>query len=355
MDVNEKTIPAYLRLYNSLRREIVAGDYPYGQRIPSKRQLSEESGLSVITVEHALALLCDEGYLEARQRSGHYVLFRQDEGFVPESAPPPPPPRNEPGEAVTFPFSVLGRTMRRVISDYGDSLLERCPNQGSMQLRTALSRYLGRARGIRAGAEQICIGSGAEYLYGLIVQVLGRDKLYAVEDPCYDKIRLVYAAQGARIEALSMGPEGISSRALRDSRADVLHVTPYRSFPSNITASAAKRREYIRWASKGERIIVEDDVTSEFSTSSKPEDTLFSLAPGNNVIYMNTFSRTVAPSLRMGYLVLSEPMAERFREKVGFYSCTVPVFEQYVLAEFIDSGDYERHIRRTRRQLRRRQ
>ena len=355
MDENKRTVPAYLRLYNALRREITAGDYRFGQRIPSKRQLAEENGLSVITVEHALALLCDEGYLEPRERSGHYVLFRRDEGFVPESAPHAPPPPGEPEEAPEFPFSVMARIMRRVISERGDTLLERCPNRGSLQLRMALSRYLGRARGIRTSPEQILIGSGAEYLYGLIVQALGPDKLYAVEDPCYEKIPLVYAAHGARIETLPMGPDGISAKALSSSRADVLHVTPYRSFPSNVTASAAKRREYLRWASAGPRWVVEDDVTSEFSTSSKPEDTLFSLAEGNNVIYMNTFSRTVAPSLRMGYLVLSEPASELFRERVGFYSCTVPVFEQYVLAEFIDSGDYERHVRRTRRQLRKRQ
>ena len=355
MEENKKTSPAYLRLYQSLRREITSGDYPCGQRIPSKRQLAEETGLSVVTVEHALALLCDEGYLESRERSGHYVLFRQDEGFIPESAPPPPPLPGEPEENLSFPFSVLGRIMRRVISERGDTLLERCPNQGSLQLRLALSRYLGRARGIRITPEQIVIGSGAEYLYGLIVQALGRDRLYAVEDPSYEKIRLVYAAQGARIEALPMGPDGIFSGALAASEADVLHVTPYRSFPSGVTASAAKRREYLRWAARGERWVVEDDVTSEFSTASKPEDTLFSLSEGDNVIYMNTFSRTVAPSLRMGYLVLSEPAAELFRQRVGFYSCTVPVFEQYVLAEFIDSGDYERHVRRTRRQLRKRQ
>jgi len=356
MESTSKTTPAYLRLYDALRREIIAGDYPYGKRIPSKRQLAEEGGVSVVTVEHALALLCDEGYLESRERSGHYVRFRQDEGFVPAPpSAPAPPPRAEAGERTEFPFSVLARTMRRVVSDYGERLLERCPNQGAVELRSALSRYLGRARGIRVSPEQIYIGAGAEYLYGLVVQVLGRDRLYAVEDPSYEKIRQVYAAQGAAVELLPLGPDGIAAEALSATAADVLHITPYRSFPSNVTASAVKRREYIRWASRGERYIVEDDVTSEFSTSSKPEDTVFSLAERGNVIYMNTFSRTVAPSLRMGYLVLSEPMAERFREKVGFYSCTVPVYEQYVLAEFIDSGDYERHVRRTRRRLRRQQ
>ena len=348
----EKTAPAYLRLYERLREEIIAGSYPLGTKLPSKRQLSEETGLSVVTVEHALALLCDEGYLESRERSGHYVLFRSDDGFVPESAPVRPVPTVHTGERTAFPFSLLAKTMRRVLSDYGEVLLERCPGPGTMELRRALSRYLARARGIRVSPEQIYVGAGSEYLYGLIVQALGRERLYALEDPSYEKIRQVYTAFGARTELLPLGADGITTQALQTTRASVLHLTPYRSFPSDITASAAKRWEYIRWAAPEDRFLGEDDFTSEFSTSSKPEETVFSLSKRGNVIYMNTFSQTVAPSLRMGYLVLSEEMAALFARRVGFYSCTVPVFEQFVLAEFIENGDYERHIRRARRQLR---
>ena len=352
MNVAEKKTPAYLRLYDTLRRRIIAGDYPYGARLPSKRALSEETGLSVVTVEHALALLCDEGYLEPRERSGHYVSFRESEGFVPESAPVRPVPTEGAGERTVFPMSVLARTMRRVISDYGERLLERCPSQGCGELRSALSRYLGRARGIRVSPEQIIVGSGAEYLYGLIAQALGRERVYGLEDPSYEKIRQVYAANGAAVELLPLGPDGISTEALAAASASVLHITPYRSYPSNVTASAAKRREYVRWAERGDRYVVEDDFTSELAASARPEETVFSLSNRGNVIYLNTFSLTVAPSLRMGYLALSETAAALFRERVGFYACTVPVFEQYVLSELIDSGDYERHIRRSRRQLR---
>ena len=354
MEEKRKKTPAYLTLYEHLRAAIIAGDYPYGSKMPSKRQLGEETGRSLVTVEHALSLLCDEGYLEARERSGHYVTFRQSEGFLPAAAAPLRREASPAPEREVFPFSVLSRTMRRVSSEHGQTLLERCPPGGSMELRGALSRYLGRARGIHAPPEQIYIGSGAEYLYGLIVQALGRDRLYALEDPSYEKIRQVYTAQGAATVLLPLRGDGVDSEALSATAADVLHITPYRSFPSNVTASAAKRREYIRWADTAPgRVIVEDDFTSELAASSKPEETVFSLSRQGNVIYMNTFSQTVAPSLRMGYLVLSRPMAELFARRVGFYSCTVPVFEQVVLAELIENGDYERHIRRVRRQQRR--
>ena len=174
-----------------------------------------------------------------------------------------------------------------------------------------------------------------------------------MENPSYEKIALVYRAHGAALELLPLGADGIQSPALAGTRASVLHITPYRSFPSNVTASAAKRREYIRWAAEPGRYIVEDDFSSEFTVASKPEETVFSLAESGNVIYLNTFSQTVAPSLRMGYMVLSEKLAAQYAERIGFYSCTVPLFEQLVLAELLESGDYERHIRRTRRALRR--
>ena len=304
-------------------------------------------------MEHALSLLCDEGYLEARERSGHFAVFRKGEGFLPAEVTPARPEGRVAPEREAFPISVLSRTMRRVITERGETLLERSPPGGCAELRGALSRYLGRARGIRTAPERIYIGSGAEYLYGLIVQALGRERLYALEDPSYEKIRRVYEAQGARTALLPLRGDGVDSAALFATGADVLHITPYRSFPSDVTASAAKRREYIRWADREGRVIVEDDFTSELAASPKPEETVFSLSERGNVIYLNTFSQTVAPSLRMGYLVLSPEMRELFEERVGFYSCTVPVFEQYVLAELIESGEYEWHIRRVRRQLRR--
>ncbi len=208
-------------------------------------------------------------------------------------------------------------------------------------------------RGITAGTEQIVIGSGSEYLYNLIVALLGRERRYAIESPSYHKIEQVYRAAGVGYEKLPLGRDGIDSAALRACSADVLHITPYRSFPSGVTASASKRHEYLRWAGGENRYLVEDDFESEFSVSTKPEDTLFSNSGADNVIYMNSFSRTISPSLRVGYMVLPARLVQRFEERLGFCSCTVPTYLQYVLAVLIDSGDFERHINRVRRQKRR--
>ena len=210
-----------------------------------------------------------------------------------------------------------------------------------------------RNRGIYADEEQIIVGSGAEYLYGLIVYLLGRDKMYGIEAPSYDKIEQIYHTASAAYELLPLSDDGIDSEALAATNANVLHTTPYRSFPSGVTASASKRHEYIRWSNKPEHFIIESDYGSEFSVSSQPMETLFALSRYDNVIYLNTFSKTISPSMRVGYMVLPKQLVKPFYERLGFYSCTVPTFEQLVLAELLNGGDFERHINRVRRIRRR--
>lgn len=345
---------AYLQLYHQLRDDIISGVFGYNSKLPSKRVLSEKAGVSIITVEHAYALLCDEGYAESRERSGYYVIFHADDGFA--------APVNRCGTKPTvfhpspsqpdFPFSLLSKTMRRVLSTYKETLLEKAPNAGCMELRTALKNYLARNRGIYVDVEQIIIGSGAEYLYGLIIELLGRSRTIAIESPSYNKIEQVYRAAEIHYEALPLTSEGIDSNALSAATANVLHTTPYRSFPSGVTATASKRHEYLRWASGGDRYIIEDDFESEFSVSTKPMETLFALSKQDNVIYLNTFSKTISPSIRTAYMVLPPKLAALFEEKLGFYSCTVPTFEQFTLTELINSGDFERHINCVRRSKR---
>ncbi len=369
-----KSEPVYLQIYQELRNDIINGVYTYGDRLPSKRILAEDTGTSVITTDHAFQLLLEEGYIEARERSGYYCIYKEEESFpvgeaaVGEASNPAP----ETSEAFSglseveqaesywnppedFPFSTFARTMRRVLSDYGERILIKSPTFGVPELRQAIASYLARSRGIVVTPEQVIIGSGSEYMYTLIVQMLGRDKIYGLENPSYSQIQRVYESCGAKTELLQMGKNGIRSSALHGASAQVLHITPFHSYPSGVTADASKRGEYIRWAKKRGATIIEDDMDSEFTMSTKAEDTIFSLEPHRTVIYMNTFSRTIAPSMRSGYMVLPSELAEPLKEKISFYSCTVPVFEQYVLTEFIRSGDFERHINRVRRKLRKQQ
>ena len=352
--IDRKKRPVYLQLYTALRDDIVNGLYPFGSKLPSKRALAAEAGVSTVTAEHALSLLCDEGYASARERSGFAVTFRPGDGFAAttrgsHAAPAPTPKAHTHPD---FPPSVFSKTMRRVLALHNDLLPEKSPNAGCTELRDAIARYLARNRGIRVNADQIVIGAGAEYLYTLIAVLLGKGRTFAIESPSYHKIEQVYRAAELHFDSLPLTANGIDSAALADTDADVLHTTPYRSYPSGVTASASKRHEYVRWASKKERYIIEDDFESEFSVSAKPTETLFALSPADNVIYLNTFSKTISPSLRVGYMVLPHHLVPLFEKKLGFYSCTVPTFLQYVLCELIENGDFERHVNRVRRHLR---
>lgn len=352
--IDKEKRPAYLQLYNQIKNDIVNDILHYNNKLPSIRSTAEETGVSTITVEHAYALLCDEGYVEPRERSGFIVCFRKKDGFATSASLSQKyhTAYHEKQNHPEFSLSVLSKTMRRVLTEHGDMLLEKSQNIGCPELREAIKSYLGRNRGITVEVDQIVIGSGSEYLYGLIVELLGRNRVFAIESPSYKKIEQVYKATEIQYELLPLTHTGIDSKALAETSADLLHTTPFRSYPSGVTATASKRHEYVRWASKENRYIIEDDFESEFSVSTKPTETLFALSEHDNVIYLNTFSKTISPSLRIGYMVLPKHLVNVYEEKLGFYSCTVPTFMQYVLTELLNNGDFERHINRVRRKMR---
>ena len=342
--------PAYMQIYRELRGRIIAGAFVQGAKMPSKRELARDCLVSVVTVEHAYQLLCDEGYCEMRQRSGCYVKYAPDSFFPVSSLAKGSftADISEVQHSENIPFTSVAAVLRKVLLDYGERILMKSPNNGCKQLRDAICRYLSRCRKITVSSGQIVIGSGAEYLYGICIQMLGRERKVALESPSYEKIRAVYNANGAICDMLAMDSEGIRIEELDRTEAEVLHVTPFNSFPSHITASAERRQEYLNWAKKRDAVIIEDDYDSEFMLNGKAPQTLFSQTENNNVIYINTFSKTIAPSLRVGYMVLPENMLQLYEKAVGFYSCTVPMLEQFFLAEWLDSGEFERTISRIR-------
>lgn len=347
---------AYLQLYQQIKNDVVNGVYPFNTKLPSKRILSEEIGISIITVEHAYSLLIEEGYIDSRERSGYFVCYNPDSTFVsPIVSNTLDTHKHSIVHNDDFPFSIYAKTVRKVLSRYGEEIFGSSLGSGCNEIKEAICNYLKRSRGIEIKLEQIIIGAGSEYLYGLIVQMLGKNRIYALEDPSYPKISKVYRANGVKTVFLPLVNDGISSEHLHKTPATVLHITPYRSYPSRISASASKKRKYVAWVKNSNKIIVEDDYESEFTLLKKAEETVFSLSGGNNVIYLNTFSKTVSPAIRIAYMIIPENMISLYQETVGFYNCSVPLFNQLILAEFIQSGNFERHINRVRRKARRNQ
>ena len=340
--------PLYLTLYETLRRDILAGVYPHGTRLPSKRQIARDRGVSILTAEHALALLAEEGYAEARERSGFFVTLADVAFPAREGEPPVLPLPERKAAAGALPFALYARTVRRVLSEVGEGLLERSPAAGLPYLRLALSAYLRRARGIDAAPEQILIGAGAEDLYGVIAAIF-RGCTVGIEDPSYAKIEQVYRLAGIKTEPLALGRHGIASSALAGATADVLHVTPYRSFPTGVTATPAKKREYLAFAAEEGRYLIEDDVESEFSPAVRPYESLYSLSGRGNVLYLNSFSLTLSPALRAAYLILPRDLAAQVAERQGARACPVPTPEQYLIGYLLASGEFEKHLNRVRR------
>lgn len=364
----------YALIYENLRANITDGTIKYGEKLPSKRAAADSFDASVITVEHAYELLESEGYIESRPRRGYFARYVAD-GILAEKDSDFPFPEEFAIENQTdgndasakdasakgtnakdanakkerFPFGVYASAVRAVLNDLGDKITEKTNGSGAPALKSAIKNYLKTSRDVHADENRIIIGAGAEYLYGVIAKLFGAGETFAIETPSYGIIEKIYSLNGVKTEKLRLGTDGVLSEDLAACRAKVIHVTPYRSFPTGVTASASKRAEYLRAAKKIGAYIVEDDYESEFSLSAKLTETLFKNTPDDNVIYINTFSKSVFPSLRLAYMILPEKLAAKYYEKFGDFSCPVPTLEQYVAAKIISDGSFARHVNRVRR------
>ena len=345
-------VPLYEALYRCIRQDILTGRLRPGEKLPSKRALAAHLELGKITVEAAYAQLLCEGYIRSQEKVGYFV---EDVERPPQPSAPAPSPAQPRQEAPLldltangtghFPFTVWSRLQREVILDYDRRLLLPLPNQGIPELRQAIAGHLAAFRGMQIAPENILVGAGTDFLYNLLIQLLGRDKVYAVEEPGYGKIRQIYAAGGVKCVSALLDGQGVCPRSLGE--AEVLHISPSHHFPTGLVTPLSRRQELLDWAGT-ERWIIEDDYDSEFRFASHPLPAMQSMEP-QRVIYINSFSKSLAPSIRISYMVLPGALMERFRRELGFYGCTVPSFEQYTLARFIREGHFEKHINRMRR------
>ena len=277
-----------------------------------------------------------------------------------------------------FPYAAWARTLRRVLADESErTVLEASRPQGSPRLRAAIAAHLRGFRGMEVHPDQIVIGSGAQSLYGLLVQLLGRDLVYGVEDPGYPRLTRIYESNDVTVRPIALDGEGPALESLARAGVDVLHCTPSHQFPTGITVPVSRRRSLLEWAQGGvaapkdgaaageargrsvkassarPRYLIEDDFDCEFRMAGRPVPPLAALDGAGRVVYANTLSKTLGGAFRIGYMVLPEALAERFRDRLGFYACTVGALEQLTLARFMESGDYERHVNRQRTRYRR--
>ncbi|WP_367924188.1 PLP-dependent aminotransferase family protein [uncultured Ruthenibacterium sp.] len=347
--------PLYQQLYTYFVQSIRTGRLAPGEKLPSKRRLAEQLELSVNTVDTAYQMLTAEGYLVAKPRSGFVVqklwrLTAPAPAAKVEKAPAPPLWRynfeTASIDTKLFPFKTWRRIQRDVVGE--PRLLNHGPRSGDEELRAAIARHLREARAARCEAEQIVVGAGIEYLLGILARLFA-GRLFAVEDPGYARTHRILANNGTPVTFVPVDEQGMSARALAKSGAQLAYVTPSHQFPTGVTMPVGRRTELLQWAQSAPgRYVIEDDYDSEFRFDGRPIPCMQGLDEAGKVIYISTFSKSVAPAIRIGYMVLPAELLEAYRQRFGFYSCTVSRFEQQTLSRFMDGGWFSRHLARLR-------
>ena len=352
----------YEYLYKCIKNDILQGNIRAGEKLPSKRTFAKNLGISVITVENAYEQLIAEGYIYSIPKKGFYVTDLKKEVETEKKTVTKemvPITGGESGyfadftsnqtQSELFPFTVWTRMIREVLGENQIQLMTNPPCGGIYPLREAIAKYLKEFRGMTVLPEQIIIGAGTEYLYGLLIQLLGTDKIYAVENPGYRKIAKIYRSWKVACEYIDMDEEGVQIGELQRKRVDILHISPSHHYPTGIVMPVSRRYELLGWAAKSNsHYIIEDDYDSELRLGGQPIPTMQSIVVSDRVIYMNTFTKTLASTVRISYMILPPPLLEQFYERLSFYSCSVSNFEQYTLGKFIEEGFFEKHINRLR-------
>lgn len=355
--------PLYLQLYKFIRMEIESGGIPPYTKLPSKRNLAAAIQISQNTVNAAYQQLVAEGYLETRTRSGHYVGKVMEEGSYSRLSNRKQSIEDWKDErsgydhvfdhanvdTSAFPFDTWRKLYRDVLSG-NEILLPLGDPQGDYGLRKEIAEYLYRSRGVQCSPGQIVIGSGTQAQLLLLVQIMGWDRKYAMENPGYSKVRKVMQHNGVKVEPVPLDREGLDIRVLQEQETEIVYVTPSHQFPTGIVMPISRRYELLQWAAKTKtRYIIEDDYDSEFRYSSKPIPSLQGLDVNGRVIYMGTFSKALMPSLRLSYMVLPTELLNIYRDRFSFYSQTVSRIDQKVMERFISEGFWISHIQKMRK------
>lgn len=357
----------YEYVYQQIRDDIVAGRIAAGEHLPSKRSFASHLGISVITIENAYSQLLAEGYICSKPRRGYYacelpeapVLASAAENADRDAAPASFGVHDSYGQPEQFAAlspsaleaarlwqSALRATLT---SEDEREIFSPAPAQGTARLRRAIAHHLRGTRGMNVNPDNIVIGAGAQLLDTMLVQLLGSEKIYAVEDPGYLRLTRIYQAMGCKVRHIRLDGEGVNLGELLDAGADVLHLMPSHQYPTGLVTNIARRYALLSWAAEQPgRYLIEDDFDCEFRLAGKPIPALASIDAAQSVIYTNTFSKSLSSALRLAYMVLPDELMERFRRELGFYASSVSSVDQVALARLLESGDYERHVNRVR-------
>ena len=355
----------YVQIYEYIKSEIRGGRLLNGEKLPSTRILANNLQVSRSTVDLAYEQLVSEGYLEARPGSGYYVCQVEElYGFGTELHEKTPAMQEKLQQykvdfstgaidMSVFPFGTWRKLNKVVLSEDNSSLFALGEPQGDWELRQTISRYLHASRGANISPEQLIIGAGNEYLFMLLEKLLGRHRKVALEKPTYGKAYRSFRSFAYEISRIPMDKSGMDVEALRESGAEIAYVMPSHQYPTGVVMPIGRRQELLKWAGeKEERFIIEDDHDSEFRYKGKPIPCLQSIDRNDKVIYLGTFSKAIAPAIRISFMALPKQLLEVYKKDFQFFSSTVSRIDQRMLQQFMEEGHFERHLNRMRKTYR---
>ena len=355
-------MPLYEQLYLKIRGLITEGELVEGEKLPSERGLAANLQISRNTVTLAYEQLYAEGYVEVRPQSGYYVNkidrinSEKKEEFTDiknESVNPEPEYEYDFSPfslcKESFPYRMWDRLYRQCMRDRGEELFNLGERQGDLEIRVAIAKYLFGYRGLSVKPENMIIGAGTGYLLQLLEHLIDEKSIIAMENPTYMQAYRIFSSLNREVRPISLDENGLKVEELKSSEAKAVYLTPSHQFPTGVVMPIKRRKEILGWAAGEDRYIIEDDHDSEFRYKGLPIPPLKAIDTGNKVVYLGTFSRTIAPAIRIGFMVLPDGLLKVYRKKLAFLACTVPRIDQAVLTEFILGGHYERHINKARK------
>ena len=353
--------PLYEQIYSHICAEIRSGALKAGDRLPSTRVLAEHLKVSRSTTQMAYDQLLAEGYMEARPCRGYFVSHLEELVETGPSGTEEMQTAAEPDagwrvdfsprgiDLDSFPYHVWRKLSRNTLVDDNKEMFHSGDHQGEPGLREVIRSYLHSARGVNCSTEQIIVGAGSEYLLMLLSQILEGKHVIAMENPTYKQAYRVFHSLGYEVCPVEMDANGMDPSILSESGANVAYVMPSHQFPTGVVMPVGRRQELLKWAvEKAGRYIIEDDYDSEFRYRGKPIPALQGMDRSGKVIYLGTFSKCIAPAIRVSYLVLPKPLLVRYRSQTSFYASTVSRIDQNILYQFLSQGYFERHLNRMR-------
>ena len=359
LNLDDKSkVPLYIQIYSEIKELIKNKILKANEKLPSKKDFIDYYNISQNTIQNALYLLLEEGYIFSIERKGYFVS--DIENLIVHNVKIESKTKFKEEKKIRYDFSYSGvdskslaktifkRITKDVYDEENDDLLFQGDIQGDLLLRKSICEYLLQSRGFKVEAEQLIISSGTEYLFYIIFKLFNNE-IYGLENPCHKMFKELFLTNNVSFKAISLDEAGVVVEELKKYNVSIAYVTPSHQFPTGTIMSISRRTELLNWANENpDRYIVEDDYDSEFKYTGRPIPALKATDINDKVIYLGSFSKSISPAIRVSYLVLPKALLNIYQRKLPYFICPVPTLNQKILYRFIKDGHFVKHINKMR-------